>query len=57
MHKFEEGTCSQGLLPRFIEEGAFILLSLLEKMKIWLYYMLNYHLVPYCMAESALQEK
>jgi len=57
MHKFEEGTCSQGLLPRFIEEGAFILLSLLEKMKIWLYYMLNYHLVPYCMAKSALQEK
>ncbi len=25
-----------------VEEGALILLSFLEKMKIWLYYMLNY---------------
>jgi len=40
-----------------VEEDALILLSLLEKMKTWLYYMFNYHLVPYCMTESALQEK
>ena len=40
-----------------VEEGVLILLSLLEKMKIRLYYMLIYQLVPYCMTESALQEK
>jgi len=40
-----------------VEEGVLILLSLLEKMKIRLYYILIYQLVPYCMTESALQEK